>query len=135
VLGSEPTSIDLQAAPGVDASNIFREASTRRFTLYLKGITAGRSAETSYLVFLNAANRENLTVEGLNFVGALVLFGGARQGDVVRYRSVSFDISEVLVRIARAGQSHLPITITFKPTTEPTAGSMPSVEEISVFRY
>lgn len=135
VLGAEPTSINLQAAPNIDASNIFRNANVRRYTLYLKGITAARSAEASYLVFLNATDAKDLSAEGLNFVGALVLFGGVSQGDIVRYRPVSFEISDVLVRIARAGRSHLPITITFKPTAAPSAGSMPSVEEISVFGY
>lgn len=134
-LGAGVTSVTLQPKGGTELDSIFREAGRRRFTLSLTGITASRSPEASYLVFLNVKDANDLTVDNLGYAGSLAFFGGARTGAWLRFPPVSFEISEVLVRLRQANRSASPLVVTFKPTGTPTTGSAPSIENIGLFAF
>jgi hypothetical protein len=134
-LGAKATSVTLLPSANVQLDGVFREAEKRRFTLSLTGITASRSPDVSYLVFLNVQDGSELTVDNPGYAGSLAFFGGAKAGARFRFPPVSFEISDVLVRLHRAKRSSLPLIVTFKPTDARAADSAPSIETIGVFAF
>lgn len=132
VLTPGPARAVLRLSGNMTVETLAAQAQTRRIILRLGGIVAKRDPETGYLVFLNLGEDARASPNDIGYAGALSFFGmprELREGS----RSVSFEVSPVLVRLQQAGRLNGPVSATFVPAELPAEASRPSIAEIALY--
>jgi hypothetical protein len=133
-LTAAPTRVALRPAGNIDLAATFAAPGDQHFILTVQGLTTDRDPGTGYLVFLNAPEGVPPSVEDIGYAGAVSFFDVHPAAEGYDARAVSFEVSELLQRLDRAGRLAGTITVTIRPSGKPAAGSHPTVERIALLK-
>jgi hypothetical protein len=131
-LTSRPGRAELQLFENVNPLALADQAKSRRFTLVLRGLSVDADPHIGYFIFLNFDEGTKPCKEDAGYVGAINFFGMPRTSDGAG-RSVSFEVSSVLVRLQQTGRLNGPLSVTFVPTGSLADESRPIVASISLY--
>jgi len=127
-----PTRVTLRSPDAAELAARFANLTDRRFTLALRGLTADREPGTVYSVYLDAREGEILSPADPGFAGTLTFFGAPKAPATPHPRGISYEISEALAKLQRAGRLEGPLTVTIVPGRPPASDSHPMIEKISL---
>ncbi len=135
VLGPQPTRLTLQPTDHIDLAATLAQASNRRFTLVLRGLATNGPPGTGYSVFLNLPEGVKPGEEDAGLAGAVSFFGVSSASADTNARAISFEVSDVLQRLRRAGRLGGALSVTIIPTGNPSVDSRPTINKIALFEY
>jgi hypothetical protein len=101
----------------------------KRIYLVLDGITADLPPGANYDVFLGPPDGNIPPSDNLGYAGTLNFFDISAQAES---HSVSYDVTDVLMRLRQHGQLAGPIFVTFVPDAPPFAKAKPAVGRLSL---
>ena len=125
--------LELKPAIESDASALLGTSKSHRMTLVLRGIATDRPPGTGYLVFLNLPEGVNASLDDPGYVGGLNFFGMPGSSEGRSARAVSFEISEVIERLAQVGRLDEALTLTIAPSGRPSPDAHPIIDAINIF--
>jgi tyrosinase len=145
-LGAKPVRVELQRVPGAaltDVVGLSNTADGKRTYLALKNLHTWKQPEVLFHVYLTPG-RGTHALERANYVGAINFFdaefhdhGHGAMGDVLGENFYSFDVTEILSRIASSSlkaDARNSLFVTFVPGGQPTSGANPLVATIELAR-
>lgn len=144
-LGAAPVSVLLQPTVGTRETQVLGldpAVSGKRLYLVLKDLHTWKQPEVLYHVYLRPG-RGGGALNAASYVGAINFFdaefhdhGKGKLGDALGENFFSFDVTELLQRIARSGSQNArqSLLVTLVPGGRPTAGAEPLVATIELRR-
>ena len=145
-LGAKPVRVSLLRVPGARTTEVVGLADTadgKRTYLVLKNLHTWKQPEVLYHVYL-VPGRGSHALGKASYVDAINFFdaefhdhGHGDKADVLNENFYSFDVTEILRRVVRAGNkadARESLSVVFVPGGRPTAGSEPLVGTIELAR-
>jgi hypothetical protein len=131
-LDTASTAVTLTSSTPRGCLPILAANASDRITLVLRGLDSRLEPEVAFRVYIGRPHELSADRRKPGYVADLTFFGTQSLHD--RRRAASYDISEILNRLRRAGLQSCPITVTFLADASPVRGSRATVTSIEVWR-